>query len=319
MINVTFNQQYAFIRIPAIISVPIGLIGFALNLGLLYTIISSKRLKDPTYILISNVIINDCLNSLQLIITCISPFILLGFSPEVGKVFCKILFYTYCSTYNTSVYSLTAISVYRNRMITQAIRMLSHNQQCKYMVRVAIGIWAISLLISIPSIFIVSCLPPPIVGCDISYPSDFPNFTVVFFFTVTIITYVLPLIIITINYTRIAKQILYKVQPRQSTDTRNETDDHRRNRVIKMLIVVTAAFMFFAWPFLICVDIIALHRKTFHMLSLENYNLYVICFVTLPINTLVSILNPVLYIIFDTNIRIEAKKYLLDKIICISR
>ncbi|RDD40476.1 Prokineticin receptor 2 [Trichoplax sp. H2] len=311
----SINRSNPFFSYPATFSIPLGLFGLMLNLLLLFVVVVSKRLKEPTYILIGSVIINDCLSTLQLVIVSLTPLILQNFNFQGAEIFCKILFYTFYSTYNTSVLSLTAISVYRRKILIQTASILTKKQQYQYVTKITVAIWIFGSLVSIPSLFIVSNARPIMASCDITYPSNFPHFTPIYYLSMTFITYIIPIIIITVNYTRIVRQILSKVKPHISIETRKEIEEQRRNEVIKMLIIVTGIFMFFAWPFLICLDVLALHGKTFYILSRENYSLYLICFFTLPINVLVSIFNPVIYILFDKSIRTEVKKKFMQ-IVC---
>ncbi|RDD40475.1 hypothetical protein TrispH2_008490 [Trichoplax sp. H2] len=112
-----------------------------------------------------------------------------------------------------------------------------------------------------------------------------------------------------VYYVRIVKQLAHVV-PCDPLDRKKDGDDQRKWSLIKMLIIVTTLFMLFTWPAFIVMDILAIKQKTFYDISIQNYTSFIFCFMAFPVSTLISVFNPILYIVFDKNIRIEVKKKL---------
>ena len=305
--NTTIIDQ---VDVPALISIPLGLIGFLLNITILGIFNSSQRLKDPMYVLIGNVLVGDCLSSLQLVALGSAPFYLSNVTMQVADIFCKILIYTLYSTYNLSVFSLTAISIYRFKSTSQVTTMRSTKSRLRYAYRAITITWALSWILSFPVIFLVNSNPYTFGSCDIVYILNKEYLSLIYFVSATTVTYVIPLLIMLFNYGSIIRQLLYHVNPCCNSNSSKELESQQQISVIKLLLTVTATFMIFTCPFFIAVDFLASYRKTFYQLSIENHSIYLLCFFALPMTTFVSILNPTLYIACDKFIRNEIKRIL---------
>ena len=305
------NNSSSQIQYPVLISIPVGLLGFLANSILLYIIVTSKRLKDPAYALIANVIVCDCLSSLQFFLLFVAPFYLSSLSYQAGDIFCKLSLYSLYSTYNASVFSLTAISIYRYKAVvyTNISQIRSRSQVLRNVTKATIIIWTVSFLLSLPAIFVATHHQISIGYCDIKYFHNYKYLTLVLVTGMTVITYIAPLIIMIINYYRVFKRLTHIV-PCDHQERKKDNEDHRKWSLMKMLIIVTSLFMLFTWPIFISVDILAIEQKTFYDIRVENYSVFIICFMTFPISTLISIFNPILYTVFDKNIYREVQKKL---------
>lgn len=303
------NNSSSYATYPVLISIPVGLLGFLANAILLYIIITSKRLKDPAYTLIANVIVCDCLSSLQFLLLFLAPFYFSSLPFDAGDLFCKLSIYSLYSTYNASVFSLTAISFYRYKAVlcTNISQIRSRSQVFRNVIKAAVIIWILSWLLSLPAVFVATNHKAAIGYCDIKYFKSYKYLTLILFTSMTVITYIAPLIIMMINYYRVVKR-LAQIVPSDLYERRKDNEDHRKWSLIKMLIIVTSLFMLLTWPVFISIDILAIEQKTFYDIRMENHTLFIVCFMTFPISTLISVFNPILYTAFDKNIYREVKR-----------
>ncbi|RDD36504.1 Rhodopsin, GQ-coupled [Trichoplax sp. H2] len=299
------SGNYSFIKITSVTCIPVGVIGILTNFFLLVILSTSKSLRDPSYRIIANVIACDCISSIQFFVVFLGPHLLRNSTFNTCRIYCKFLIYSLYSTYNASALSLTAVSLYRYRLVIKASQIRFRKFELRKINRLLAIIWAASFVFAIPMIFFSEGNNITTGNCDIGYIPNYSYLTFIYFLCVTMVTYVTPLIIMVCNYTRLIKQLKNYVIP---GDNRISNINRRHDNIIRMLLAVTSAFMLFNCPLFISISFMASSAKTYYLLRRDSLILYYICLLALPLAVFVSIINPILYITFDKNISKEVKQ-----------
>ncbi|RDD36625.1 Somatostatin receptor type 4 [Trichoplax sp. H2] len=279
----------------------ISILGIVGNLALLSIIIFSKRLKDPSYIFVLNISVSD-------LITAIQVLIVFSFSNgkslqilNAGKIICKVCCTIFGISYFASTLSLTLISLYRLKIVSDPHRFKHTSTIYKHSGKFAITVWIVGLLLVFP-ISLVLHFSPINDNCDIYYP--YGNIFNSIFFTSTFVTgTIIPGIIMIVNYTRIALIIRARTFPLINNTELSKASWKRSKSIFKVLAAATALYMLLSWPFFTSLMILSFANETQANLVERNPDLgYVVASTFIASNT-VYVINPFLFLIFDTNVR----------------
>lgn len=290
------------------ITAPIGIFVFSTNAILLYVISKSKDLKDPTYTMISYIMALDCLGAIQYILTYCASLILQYSTGSTTAIFCKAMFYILCCSLTSSTSLFSGISYYRYKIVATASQTRSKEKELTVIKRFIFFTCIISCIINIPVFFFSTGNER---YCDVSYIVGFEYLTPFYFASMAAITYVLPLIIILVNYSRLIIKLKNYVTPINSQSIA-EKRVAKNNRILKMLIIVTGFFMISAALFYSVLIFLAGNTNTFASLARTDEVLHMIVSLSLPLSYINNILNPIIYMVYDKNIR-EAVKLKLRR------
>lgn len=287
----------------------IGAIGMLSNIALLAILVHSKKFRDISYVFIINVAFSDFVTALAVCCLTLRNMLHTSLTTVIGQIFCKILYFVFCTTYDISAFSLAAISWYRYKIIVNPLNCRSQSFICKHWRTVIIAIWSISLLISSPTLLLITSTNVGEARCDIYYPYGYvPN--VIYFSLFFIITYLIPLLLMSYNYIRIGKNLYSRTYPntRNTLFQRRLPRSHRNANITRFLIGITCVYMTISGPIFLGLTILSIAGETYINVRESNYSLSRIFIASLGISASICFINPVLCLTFDRNIRLIIRK-----------
>lgn len=296
-----------WIRNPLLIST--ALLGIVSNIILLISIASMKRLQDSYYSFVINIVIADLATS---VLTFMNPLIKLinkDFYTVIGGYYCKFFYTFFCASYITAGYNFALLSLYRLKMISDPANFRLKSIICKHGSLLMIFSWIISFLFSFPVNLITRYDREINAECDIFYPYG-QIFNIVYFVSISVIGYSLSVLVTTSSYALIASKITSRIgslivigniHSKRSTWSKS-------NEAHKFLALATAVYVVFSWPFIASLSFLAITNQTQAQLTVSNVGLSWILTVAFFFSFLTCILNPILFLTFDRNVRTSLHK-----------
>ena len=279
----------------------LGIIG---NTILLWIIFYSKKLRDPSYIFVTNIAISDLTTSIQVLIifsTSNTPFLDVS-----GNVICKIVYSILFASYSASMSSLTLISIYRLSIVSNPHQFKQTSYIYKHSTKLAILIWISSILFAIP-------LHPVIRysnitrSCDISYP--YGNiYNVIYFSSSLMINFVVPRVVMIICYIRIASKLNSRIFSVRNHINVKLATLIRSKELLKIYGIITAIYMILSWPFMMILLILSIVQETQVSLIDENIGLAWAVGIAFIASNITYVINPIMFMAFDKNIKSDIKK-----------
>lgn len=218
----------------------VGLLG---NFAVVIVVKKSTMMRSPTNRFIVNLAYADLLVNFL----CL-PFTLIGnLYPAwiLGVFFCKTVSYLQGVSVSASVNTLMAISIERCVAISFPISGTITTRQYRVIVTI---IWTIALGINLPWLFVFTLKPIGIPGsiaqiCTELWPSPASE-SWYFLFANLFLCYLGPLIVISICYVIIWKNVAYRKLPRDLIISRkSEVYNRSKVKVVKMIFVVIVTFI----------------------------------------------------------------------------
>lgn len=276
----------------------LGIIG---NFILLMIIIYSKKLKDPSYVFVTNIATSDLVTSIQLLIIFTSANSTIPFSDTVGNILCKITYCLFYASYVASTFSLTLISIYRLNIVSNPHRFKQTSLIYKYSSRITVLTWIIGILLVIP-LFPVMRYSNSTRICEVYYP--YGNlYTSIFFGSSLLMSFVLPGLIMIICYVRIASKISSLTNPAENHANAKPVTLIRSKELAKFYGIITAVYMILSWPFLIILFILSIAEETQTSLVAKNIIMAALFTAAFFASNFVHVLNPIMFMVFDKNIK----------------
>ncbi|XP_061881963.1 G-protein coupled receptor 83-like [Entelurus aequoreus] len=253
-----------------------------------HVIVKNKRTQSATSVFIMNLAVAD------VFITVLNtPFTLVRFVHSTwvfGRTMCHVSrFVQYCSLH-VSTLTLTAIAVDRRQVILHPLRPRMTPTQSSVWVAV---IWILASCFSLPHAiyqklvtFTFSqererslCIP------DFPEPSDV-SWKYIDLLTF-ILLYMLPLLIITVSYTTVARRLWRHKAIGDATTAQHANQKRRRHRTVAMLLMVVVVFAVCWFPlncYVVLLSSQAIHSSNvlyfcFHWLAMSStcYNPFIYC------------------------------------------
>nr|XP_006823631.1 PREDICTED: neuromedin-K receptor-like [Saccoglossus kowalevskii] len=274
---------------------------------IIIVILTNKRMHNVTYVLITNLAISDMLFAGVVLPQNIHD---ISHTEDYfeGVLACKLVTSLPIFFIGSAAYTLTMLSWERYRAIVETTKKQLTFHDSKFYVA---GLWIASFIVIIPTLIEYNVLEvidttsndtnTTVVSCSMAETSRMFTIVNVVFVTVTI--YVLPLIIITINYTRVAMYI-NRMSKRINSDTGLSTTSNnfilhkRRLRIVSMLAMATLLFGLSWLPYFILHDIITIAGQSD---STENDTIWNALRIALAIFS--TMYNFILYIKFSSQFR----------------
>ncbi|XP_076880237.1 relaxin family peptide receptor 3.2b [Brachyhypopomus gauderio] len=291
----------------------LGLVGNSLALYLLH---SRHRQKQSS---INCFVMGLALTDLQFVLTL--PFwavdTALDFRWPFGKVMCKIISSVTTMNMYASVFFLTAMSVARYYSIASSLKMHSRKAAAAGARWVCLGIWAVSLLATLPhAVFSTIAHVADEELCLVRFPEsgswDPQILLGLYQLQKVLLGFLIPLAVITICYLMLLRFVLGR-RVRSSVGCEGERSRHRRrSKVTKSVVIVVLSFFLCwlpnqtltLWGVLIKFDLVPF--------SMAFYNAQAYAF---PLSVCLahanSCLNPVLYCLIRREFRAGLKELLL--------
>lgn len=285
----------------------IGIIG---NLFLLFIILHSKRLLDPTYMYIANIAASDLWTSMQTFVVNLFFAIKVTLKVEDWIIFCKVLSFLFFVSLITSSLTLLVVSLCRLRMVLEPTNFRSTSLLYKYRKVCMILIWIIGFSGAIPVYFLTNyqSIPPT---CFTDYPYG-QMFNVIFYLLSLIGGYLTPITIMMYSYIRIFRKLTLTSPTLLHTPSQsNVVSSNRSLKAIKFMLLVTCIYMMLILPFIIWMVGLSLVYQTQASLLKINPKMSLLFAIAFGTSYFVCILNPFLFLIFDKNIKSNLSRILL--------
>ncbi|RDD40785.1 Neuromedin-K receptor [Trichoplax sp. H2] len=224
-------------------------------------------------------------------------------SKLVGTVVCRLAYGILITSTNTSIASLTMISIYRLKIVTCPLT-FRNTIISKHCTKFIVLSWVISVIFAIPA-FLIGAYNPETKSCDFGFP--YGNiFNVIYFSIILIFVYLIPGIIMLKNYRRIAICLSSQISNNTAIAHHREASINRTRSVIRIFIIVTLAQTLLTLPHTISILIYSILTQSQIQLIVDNPQFFVVILLSFGINIASYLVNPFVFLVFDKNIRIAA-------------
>ncbi|XP_055609221.1 neuropeptide SIFamide receptor-like [Uranotaenia lowii] len=277
----------------------VGLLG---NISVVIVVKKSTMMRSPTNRFIVNLAYADLLVNFL----CL-PFTLIGnLYPAwiLGVFFCKTVSYLQGVSVSASVNTLMAISIERCVAISFPISGTITTRQYRVIVSV---IWTIALGINLPWLFVFTLKPIGIPGslaqiCTELWPSPASE-SWYFLFANLFLCYLGPLLVISVCYLIIWKNVAYRNLPRDLIISRkNEVFNRSKVKVIKMVLVVIITFALSWLPLYAIFCFVKFAGELIYDESVQSFILTILP-VAQWLGAANSCINPILYAFMNRKFR----------------
>ncbi|XP_035796071.1 neuropeptide SIFamide receptor-like [Anopheles albimanus] len=282
----------------------VGLLG---NISVVIVVKKSTMMRSPTNRFIVNLAYADLLVNFL----CL-PFTLIGnLYPAwiLGVLFCKGVSYLQGVSVSASVNTLMAISIERCVAISFPISGTITTRQYRAIVSI---IWFIALSINLPWLFVFTLRPIGIPGsiaeiCTEMWPTQASE-SWYFLFANLFFCYLGPLIVISICYVIIWKNVAYRNLPREMIINRkNDVFNRSKVKVIKMVFVVIITFAISWAPLYAIFCFVKFAGELVNDEAVQSFILTVLP-VAQWLGASNSCINPILYAFMNRKFRAGFKK-----------
>ncbi|RDD39663.1 Tachykinin-like peptides receptor 99D [Trichoplax sp. H2] len=312
MINNSIANETVQAKGTGVSVIPLGIIGSILNLILVGIILLSKKLRSPSYIFVLNLAVSDLLMSVQVSFIYVIDKASFELTTLISDVLCKLRYFVILTCYSASVLSLAVISLYRLEVVLQPLRQSSIKFIFNRPKITVIFIWLTCIILNIPVILTIR-YDDQIGVCDLYFPLGQLYSSICFGILLTL-TYFIPLVIMVLTYHRIGIRLRATNSAIFVSSSRNNHGlNHRTKIAIKFLSIATAIYMLLSWPLLVSFLIQAILGLTYSAMYHKSSAAAAFHIIANSVTFMVSLINPILYLIYDKNIKLEIRR--LNRII----
>ncbi|XP_043913127.1 probable G-protein coupled receptor 83 [Protopterus annectens] len=272
------------------------------NVLVCHVVIKNKRMHSATSLFIVNLAVSD------IMITILNtPFTLVRFVNSTwvfGKVMCHISrFVQYCSLH-VSTLTLTAIAVDRHQVILNPLK--PRMSLSKGVLSIAV-IWVMGTCFSLPhaiyqKLFQYNYRPSTVRSfCVPDFPEPEQLFWKYLDLSTFLLLYLLPLVIITVTYSRLAKKLWLRNAIGDITTEQYITHRKNKKKSIKMLVLVVLVFAVCWFPlncYVVLVSSLRIRAKNLLYFALHWFAMSSTCY------------NPFIYCWLNESFRLELKSLL---------
>ncbi|XP_019635254.1 PREDICTED: neuropeptide FF receptor 2-like [Branchiostoma belcheri] len=272
-----------------------------------YVILKIPHMRNVTNYFVFNLAVSDMLSAIFCMPFTLVDHIIRGW--PFGEVMCKVFPAMQIITVAASLFTLVAIAFDRFYAV---VHPTTHTFTSTVAARVIILVWAMAITLSIP-IFIVqeshyqvyNDIDLTLHTCLENWP--FHNSRKIFTVSLLVISYVGPLTIITILYTRVGVQVWFMMPP-GVVKVRGDgqgTPMQRKVKVVKMMVAVGVLFSLSYLPIFTLMML-----ADFGNLSEDQQNFAYVWIYPIAnwLSYINNSINPIIYGYFNRNIRKELKK-----------
>lgn len=279
-------------------------LGITSNSILLYTIFYSKKLKDPSYIFVTNIASSDLITSIQVMViftTLNTPLL-----DAVGNIICKMTYCIYFVSYTASTLSLSLISIYRLKAVSSPHRFKQTSYIYKHSIKLAIVIWIFSILFAIP-LYPVMRYVNVTRNCDLHHVYG-GTYSTIYFSSSLLIDFILPGITIIVCYVRTASKLNSRIFTPENNINIKPRTLIRLKELFKFYGIVTAIYMILSWPLMMVLVILSATQETQASLLDKNIGTALAFTIGFFSSNIVYVVNPIMFMVFDKNIKSDIKK-----------
>uniref|UniRef100_A0A8D2KY67 G-protein coupled receptor 83 n=1 Tax=Varanus komodoensis TaxID=61221 RepID=A0A8D2KY67_VARKO len=258
------------------------------NVVVCHVVVKNKRMHSATSLFIVNLAVAD------IMITVLNtPFTLVRFVSSTwifGKLMCHISrFVQYCSVH-VSVLTLTAIALDRHQVIVHPLKPRMSIVKGGICI---IVIWVMASCFSLPHAIYQKLIWVPYgnrthrMACLSNFPAPTDLYWKYLDLTTFVLLYVLPLLVISITYTMVAKKLWMRNAIGDVTMEQYHAHQRKKKMTIKMLMLVVVVFAVCWFPlncYLVLLSGKAIHSNNalyfaFHWFAMSStcYNPFIYC------------------------------------------
>lgn len=301
-VDLSSNESAEFKIIKLFLYAIIFLISVIGNALVCIVIVRRRRMRTVTNCFILNLAVAD------LAITCICiPFDIPvqenNYKWPYGALLCKLIYPLQTIAMFASIFTLMAVSLNRFWAIVYPL----HTQMTKRHAKGFISaIWLLSALVTFPYILVLR-LNKETMSCEEHWPTDV-NYRKAYTLSLFLAQYVVPLTVITAAYLKISlemRKCIHKGKRKSNYNNTflNKSHQTEGNRVVRMLVVVTALFAICVLP----------NNVMWLWLDFGNGEQYEHFWDVVAVTNIVlfanSAANPIAYTICHENFREEFRHY----------
>ncbi|XP_037923951.1 neuropeptide SIFamide receptor-like [Hermetia illucens] len=285
----------------------IGVLG---NISVVIVITRTSKMRSLTNQFIANLAVADLLVN----ILCLPFTLVANLYPAwiLGVFFCKTVSYLQGVSVSASVNTLMAISIERCAAISFPLSGTMSNKQ--YRISVTI-IWFVALTINLPWLFVFTLEPIGITGskamvCIELWPSQ-QSENIFFIIANLIICYLGPLVVISICYIIIWRNVANRSIPGERLFGRRKNDAIHKSRVkvVKMVFVVIITFALSWLPLYTIFFIVKFYEDVLYYEYFQSA-IYLLLPIAQWLGAANSCINPILYAFMNRKFRIGFKNVL---------
>ena len=228
-------------------------------------------------------------------------------SGVAGHITCKAVFFALHVSITASILSLTLMSVDRYLAVVFPLRNFLTFRNAKVL---TFAIWLSSMLSMIPAAVLwkIEKVEPEGMYCRAAFQDvfgDFKNGMMGFYMYLFLLSYLIPLLVISVLYGMVCHELWRRKMPGMISSETEQRHDAMKRKVVRTLVIVTAAFAL-CW----------LPSQTYHLIFAFNYELHrslpryvmYVCFWCGQAN---SALNPWLYMLLSDKFRMALREIFL--------
>ncbi|RDD40855.1 Somatostatin receptor type 5 [Trichoplax sp. H2] len=299
---------FAIYQFASAIAIPIFIIGLLLNLFMLYIFLVDRHFKTTTYTLIGISVVSDTISVCSMLVgVCFISDSKLDFIR--GQLFCRLTLIIIFASFFVSMMNLCLIGIDRYYSIVKPFS-TKYKLRKPYIIGIAeFFFWLLAIVIHLPLYKYVSVYPQDPLLCDFLVIT--PSISS-YLITHAVISFVIPSIILGVVYGKIVIYQKSYRRPGNAIDGRQIEKQSRMKRIIKVLISISVCYIALSWPFFASTVGMAITSKSLMDLRQESSALLLLAYFSVIITLSITILNPLIYLKFDNNIR-KRSLFLLNK------
>ncbi|RDD38326.1 Rhodopsin, GQ-coupled [Trichoplax sp. H2] len=241
------------------------------NTVLVVIVAFSKNLHDLSYNFIINISISDIISTIGMYTYAVTAMPTVSMSRPVGAVLCRLVYGLLIVSTNTSITSLTMISIYRLKIVTCPLT-FRNMVIFKHCTKFIVLSWLMGIVFAIPP-FLIGAYNPATKTCDISFPYG-KVFNIVYFSTNLLFIYLIPGIIMLRNYRRITISLSSQIRNNTAIAHDREACINRTRSVIRVFIITTLAQTLLTLPYTISVLIYSILNQNHFQLLFDNLQFF---------------------------------------------
>ncbi|XP_024301491.2 P2Y purinoceptor 2 [Oncorhynchus tshawytscha] len=244
-----FKEDFKYILLPVSYTL-VFVIGLALNFTAMYVILFRTKLWKPSTVYMFNLTVCDTLYILTL------PFLIYYYADEndwpFSEPFCKLIRFLFYANLYGSILFLCCISLHRFLGVCYPIRSLSWVSARRARL-VSVAVWACVLMCQAPVLYFSRTRDEGTerVCFDTTSPELFHDF-LVYSLVVSMLLFAFPFMVVMVCYGLMVRKLLEPTWGAGGSQSRGvgRIAPHRsKQKSVKMIIIVLAAFMLCFLPF----------------------------------------------------------------------
>ncbi|XP_062366697.1 substance-P receptor isoform X2 [Cinclus cinclus] len=304
-LNASLNESWAnpFVQPPwqvalwAVAYALIVVVAVVGNAVVMWIILAHKRMRTVTNYLLVNLAFAEA--SMAALNTVVNFSYAVHNEWYFGPAYCRFHNFFPIAAVFASIYSMTAIALDRYMAIIHPLRPRLSAAATKVLVGL---IWLLALLLAFPQgYFSITAELPGRFVCLVEWPEHFPKVFSRYHFSMTVLLYLLPLLVIGCAYAAVGRTLWASAIPGDSSDRYHEQVSAKR-KVVKMMIIVVCTFALCWLPYHVYFTLQYLRPQWYLSRSVQQVYLAVMW---LAMSS--TMYNPIIYCCLNDRFRVGFK------------